>query len=1827
MKSLTILPLLFALAAVSARGDSVVVFNELHYHPPGAETANSEWLELRNQTAVDIDLSSWSLADGVTFTFPEGTIIAARGYLVIAAAPAGIAGALGPWTGKLDNAGEKVALHNNNGRLMDELDYKPADRWLVAPDGAGPSLARRALNLATDDPASWAASRQAGGTPGEDNFPATAGSVTSPVLGLGDSWKLYTSGSAPVGWKDAGFDDSGWANGTGTFQLGSAVLPAPAAGGSALPAGPVAYYFRKSFAFSGQPSVTQLRLRLLADDGATVFLNGLELVRTNLAANAAGDATALQPRRADPVIQEFEVPGLALVSGNNLIAVEVHQAARLPGYPQAVINSAPLAYWRLGENGGTLADLADLPAVPESGAQTGSFAGFAMGNLGLAGPRPGDLVNGAPLLGFESDNRAPGFQGDGDGGNDVAVFPDPGAMNFSVGRKFTFEAWVKAPASGSENSAPVIAKGTGGGGEQFTCDLWNGRYRFYVWNGGSPNTAAVAQSNIAPNNTWQHLVGVFDSSQGLMRLYVNGGLAASTTPTSTLASTTHEVSVGSRKSSGGAYDYNLLGKVDEVSLYSRALTAAEITAHYNAAFSSGPAGHDTADAVFGLALDTIITPAPVTLVFNEIAAGGTGFGAVVELTNPGASALDIGGSKITRLTDGGIQTRVLAAGSVPAGGIISFSAATLFPLTAGDRLVLSSAAGESLDGVEVKADARGRSPDGSGNWYRVTATTFGAPNVVALHNEIVINEIMFQPPSPPLSPAATGSQWIELFNRSASAVDLSGWQLEGGIEFPFPAGTAIAAGGYLVVAASPASLPGIAALGPWSGSLSRSKDRIELQDALGNRADEAVYFGGGHWAPYADGGGSSLELVDPRADRTHPQSWAASDESGKSAWQTFTWRGVANPGIPGEPAQWNEFDLCLLDGPAELLIDDVRVTDTVTSQNLIQNGSFSSGISKWRVLGTHRQTRVENEGGGNPVLRVIATDAGEYQGNQIESTFLNNAPLVSGREYEISLRARWLAGRSRLNARLYFNRLARSLDLAMVARGGTPGAVNSRAIANLGPSVSALAHAPVVPAAGQPFVVSAAITDPDNVAAATLKYSVNGGAWQSVPMSVAGSRYSAAVPGQATAAVVQFYIEASDISGAISLYPPGGPASRALCAVQDGQAASGPVSKVRLVMTAADAAFMHADVNCLSNATLGATLITDESEVYYDIGARLKGSFVGRNVARVGFSLSFQPDRLFRGVHSHIAVDRSQHGSIAQGEIIAKHIASKAGGIPNMYDDLARFIHVLPGYTSSCQLRMSGFSDDYLKSSYPDGDEGPMYEYESLRSSSFTNDGTPEGIKLPGPAYANPDLQDLGNDKEAYRWSWLLTNKAATDDFAPAIATAKLFSLSGTALETEAKQRLDVDQWLRALALQTLVGPDDALFTGSNIHNIRFYQRPSDARMLYMPWDWDSCWRRSTSASLVGNGNVAKLITASPHNQRQFLFHVHDLVTRAFNTAYMARWAQHYGVVSGESYSSILTYIGNRASNALSQLPAAAAWTGNAGAVDGNGVVTLSGSGNIGIALIEVNGLSYAPVWTSNTTWTLLVPLATGPNTLTVRGLDRSGQPVAGAGSTINVTNPNPPAWAAIRINEWLADNEGSLLDPADDGNDDWIELHNPTGNPVSLSDWSLSDTLAAPRLAVLPAGTVIPAHGFLLLWADDQPGQGSAATPHLGFKLSKSGDSIRLYAPDQLLIDSVSFGQQEVDLTDGRYPDGGAGRGLLTDPSPASQNVLLYNYPPDLVNGAFHFTFSTTPGRRYRVECSGDLMDWGLLTNDSLATGSEITVIDPVGPAGRFYRAVLLPP
>ncbi len=163
---------------------------------------------------------------------------------------------------------------------------------------------------------------------------------------------------------------------------------------------------------------------------------------------------------------------------------------------------------------------------------------------------------------------------------------------------------------------------------------------------------------------------------------------------------------------------------------------------------------------------------------------------------------------------------------------------------------------------------------------------------------------------------------------------------------------------------------------------------------------------------------------------------------------------------------------------------------------------------------------------------------------------------------------------------------------------------------------------------------------------------------------------------------------------------------------------------------------------------------------------------------------------------------------------------------------------------------------------------------------------------------------------------------------------------------------------------------------------------------------------------------------------------------------------------------------------------------------------------------------------------------------------------------------PNNPASPPLNvfINEWMADNTTTLADQADNDFEDWFEIYNPGKATADLSGFYLGTSLTNKTQFLVPNGYTIPAHGYLLVWADGEPGQNSTNRPdlHANFKLSKQGESIGIFAADGTIIDFVSFGAQGSDVSEGRFPDGSSAIYALTIPTPRAVNFLdTSNTPP----------------------------------------------------------------
>lgn len=1276
-------------------------------------------------------------------------------------------------------------------------------------------------------------------------------------------------------------------------------------------------------------------------------------------------------------------------------------------YAAEVAADAPLAWWRMDDATTSIAD--------------------ATGNGHIGTASAGITLNNAPLVNDSATSKSILISG----ANRVTVpgFEKIGAAGYSV------EYWVKVvtPPTGFLN---VVGDGESGGDFFLMNYLSPGMVIRPHYGTGNTPVSLDAASSLGTAQTY-HIVTTWDAvnpaSNGV--IYINGvpdmtGTISRNLPAvGTTGNNTVFIGYDNREPGSGSF------YIDEVAMYNRPLSAARVAAHYASGSMPSPR-------------QTTLATGPVTHYFRK----NFSFSG-----NPTATELHLNVASddgmIVYLNGTEVHRSNMPVGSV---SVATSALNDRAPSLSGSFRIpaYSLAAGSNLLAVEVH-----QSPGGNNDVFMGLELTARETTTAAV------------------AEVEDNNTWLELYNRGAATVNLAGWKLDAGVDFTFAPGTTISPGARLIVADDlalfAAAHPGITAVGPLGGSLSKSGERILLRDAAGNIADNVTYGDDGRWPSEPDGGGSSLELRDARGDNDVPENWAASNERNRASWQTITYRAIAGP--DGGPTNFNEFVLGLLDA-GEVLIDDIHVISepgTGNAAELVTGGNFESGAGGWRLRGTHETSAVVAEPGnaGNHVLRVKAVGGTDVLHNCIETTLAGNVATVPGREYEISLRAKWQAGANLLNTRLYWNQCAQVTRLNVPSNGGTPGAANSAAIANSGPTFTSLNHTPAVPAASQACTVSINAADPDNVASVQLFYAVDGGAWLSVPMTNVDSTWSAAIPGQAASALVQLYLQATDGLGATSNFPAKGADSRALIPWNDGLANLPLAHNFRLLMTAADRTAMLENINLLNDSPRGATVIYDEAEVFYDVGARLKGSEHGRSdVGRQSYNVSFSSDHKFRGVHDSVLLDRSggwRFGSVfGQDEILVKHIISQAGGVASLHDDIVRLIAPHAPHTGPAMLQMARYGNDYLDSMYENGGDGNIYKMEIAYHTTGTDDGLPTGNKQAQEgSISNIDLGDRGADKEAYRWFFGKENNEENDDFTAEMNVIRAFSKSGEAFDAEIDPLIDNDEWMRCLALETLCGISD-IFSRDNGHNINFYQRPKDGKVLALPWDWDFAFIQPTNAPLWGGRQAGKLIQR-PGNLRRFYSHLQDLINGPFNVGYMSRWVDHYdNFAPGQDFSSITPWIAARAAFVQSQIPASAVWSVTTAPANevliSNGVATFAGTAPLSHETItfEITGANpFKATFTSVSNWSANVPILLGRNVIALRVYDSNGVLIPAASQNFIVigTNANlaedtdfdglPDAWEKLTGLD-LVPGANALTDSDRDGQTD-IQEYLAGTNPL----------------------------------------------------------------------------------------------------------------------------------------------------------------------------------
>ncbi|HEX8204576.1 MAG TPA: LamG-like jellyroll fold domain-containing protein, partial [Solirubrobacteraceae bacterium] len=239
----------------------------------------------------------------------------------------------------------------------------------------------------------------------------------------------------------------------------------------------------------------------------------------------------------------------SLTSAWSNTASAATQSAPAATYASTVAADGPVSHWRLGETSGTA-------AADARGANPGTY-------------RNGAVLGQTSLLANDTANRSVRL----DGVNDDVRVADSNSLDFTSG--LTLEAWIKpdaVPAAGAW--ASVITKA-----ESYSLQFNGPLLELTVMQNGTRRRLQAPSGTIVAGRTY-HVVATYDGAT--QRMFVNGVQVASRAQTGNASVTTFPLTIGSWNGGGEAFR----GTVDEVAVYNKALTAAQVSSHWSAGGST-----------------------------------------------------------------------------------------------------------------------------------------------------------------------------------------------------------------------------------------------------------------------------------------------------------------------------------------------------------------------------------------------------------------------------------------------------------------------------------------------------------------------------------------------------------------------------------------------------------------------------------------------------------------------------------------------------------------------------------------------------------------------------------------------------------------------------------------------------------------------------------------------------------------------------------------------------------------------------------------------------------------------------------------------------------------------------------------------------------------------------------------------------------------------------------------------------------------------------------------------------------------------------------------
>ena len=1151
----------------------------------------------------------------------------------------------------------------------------------------------------------------------------------------------------------------------------------------------------------------------------------------------------------------------------------------------------------------------------------------------------------------------------------------------------------------------------------------------------------------------------------------------------------------------------------------------------------------------------------------------------IELYNHSAGSVDISGCILT--DDLTTNKFVIPPGTmIPPRGFVFYSETNMnFALNAVGETIyfLKPDRSRVLDAVQYGAQqngvATGRWPDGANDFYRLQAKTPGAANAPILISDVVINELMYHPIS-----GNDDGQYIELYNRGTNGINLSGWQLTGGVTFVFPGKLTLATNGYIVIAknltnllAKYPNLNAMNAVGNFSGKLSHNGEYLALTMPAEHKTtngmgwsitniinivvNDLTYGVGGRWGEWLGGGGSSLELTDPNSNNRLAANWADSDDTLKSVWTNIEYTGVLDNGANYH--SWIDYAQIGLLDVGECLVDDIEVN--LTGTNYVSNGTFESGTNGWIFEGDMSRSSLENTGYVSGHSLHIRSSDRIWTGDNSCEVALNTNSLAAGKTATLSFKGRWLHGWPEPLMRLNGNWLEATGTMPVPNNLGTPGLPNSQRVTNAGPAIYMVAHNPPLPAANQSVVVTAQVHDPNGVQNLTLFYRLDPNlTYTSMPMkddgtggdAVAGDGiFSATIPGQAANQVVAFYISAADSNSVASRFP----AIRAgdnepvrECLVMFGDAnPGGSFAAYHLWLTQSNINRWGA-LSDLSNEMIDGTFVTG-NRVIYNMQGRFAGSpyhqgFDYPNGNLCHYKWQFNDDDKFLGATSFNKIHQPGNGAGDDASLQREQVANtffRALGLPWLN---RRFVAVyVNGNRRGVLMEDAQTPDaDVVKEHFPNDPDGWLYKMQPW----FEFGPAPTGDSIPfnnaSWCLLNSYTTTGGAKKAArYRYNFLIRRSpGSANDF------TNVFSLMDAACNANSRSYVanvealaDMENWMRVFAANHAVGNWDSVGS-ANEQNLYGYVGTLGTKYTLLMFDLNivlgngGSWGPGQNLLSFNNSDQSMVnIYGNPTFLRMYWRAFGELINGPLDVTNSGPLMEaKFGVFTANGLSvenpksNLEPWITQARTSIAAQLAAVNApnFIVNPGVTVSNNLAYVTGTAPVNVDSVWINGAAYPLTWTSLTGWTAAVPLATGTNSFSVLGVDRNNQLILGDSNNVSVvysaTNASPAG--QIVINE--------IMYAPSVANAQYVELYNISTNAAfDLSGWQFQGLGYA-----FPPGSVIGPTNYLVLAANNASfvaayGATNPVFDVFGGTLSANGEMLTLNTASDVPVAKVKYSNQ----------------------------------------------------------------------------------------------------